>query len=227
MAAVAAVLMVAVGCSPGAEVPRGLGDPRALSGEGVCGLVDVGELELAVNASIRDVSSAGPSQPEAAGGADERELSSDSDLPGDGELPDDADLRGGGPPGDVELPDEAAAAASTRSGRGARPLLAGMDMCHAGSPDAGAVWGVVTDDAEATFERYSDWHDDYTTSTRVEGHPAVWDRQLRTLVVHADEVTFALSLSADNPVLVEDEDEDRYLKERAEEITSRALRRMR
>lgn len=226
------VTAAALSCTPSADVPRGIGDPHASSGDGVCGLLDPEEVELAVNRPLLgDVSRVDvPDAAASAGDADEVaevELPDDIALP-DVELPDDVE-----PPEGVDPPEEPAgdapddAAPASAGAGGARPLLPGMETCFVGSPDAGAVWGALTDDADEAFARYADWHDDYTTSARVDGHPAVWDARLRTIVVHAGEVVFALSLATDDPPLAEGEGEADYVADRVEELASRAIGRMR
>lgn len=233
-----AVWLVGTACTPHAEVPRGLGDPIvAGEADGVCGLLAVEEVEVAVNRSLAGTQTGdtpaggataeaanGPSEPGEGGAAQEaanQEAAADDDGEDTSAEPD----RGNAP----VSPDAGDAPAPARRGQanGPSPLLPGMEMCGLGSPGAGAAWGVLTESAEGQYRRYAQWHEQYLEPVTVGGHEAVWDPALRTLLVLAgDDVAFGLTLTADDPVLADGEDEAAYLKDRALELAGRAVRRL-
>lgn len=241
--AVIAVWLVGTACTPDAEVPRGLGDPIvAGEADGVCGLLAVEEVEVAVNRSLAGTQTAdtpvdganaetgtaeaanGTSEPGEGGAAQEaanEEAAAADDSEDTAEEPDGSDPPVG--------PDSDDAPAPARRGQadGPSPLLPGMEMCGLGSPRAGAAWGLLTESAEEQYRRYGQWHEQYLESVKVDGHEAMWDPTLRTLLVLAgDDVAFGLTLTAEDPVLAEGEDEAAYLKDRAIELAGRALRRL-
>lgn len=199
-AGVAAVCLVASGCSPSVEPPLRLGDPKATFGEGVCGLLADEELEIALNAPVRG-----------GGGGGTTEADSDTQTrPGAVESEGDSEERGTAPEEaageeeDLGDPDEAGSVAPIQSQyQGPRPILPGMDMCSRGSDEARAAWGVraESEDAESDesleelFQRYEDWHDDYLEGVSVEGHDALWDERLGTLVVLAGDHLIGVSLT--------------------------------
>lgn len=207
-AGVAAVCLVASGCSPSVEPPLRLGDPKATFGEGVCGLLGEEELEIALNAPVRG-----------GGGGGTTEADSDTQTrPGAVESEGDSEERGtaaeeAAAAGEEDLgdPDGAESLAPIESQyQGPRPILPGMDMCSRGSDEARAAWGVRTEseDAESDesleelFQRYADWHDDYLEDVSVEGHDALWDERLGTLVVLTGDHLIGVSLT------VSDSDDD-------------------
>lgn len=229
-----AVLVVAmVGCSD-AEVPAGLrGSPMVVAdGEGVCGLLAGGELELVLDAPV-----------ETGGGR----------------------IAAGGRPGRPETvtaqSPTAQPAGQTGSEWGKPRLLPGMEMCRAGSREGHILWGAVAADdsnepLEEVFASYREWHGDDLEGLRVDGYDALWDEELRTLVVLGDEHAVGIQLTIPDPPVDRgeedsdnggekddghgkgegreslelkrhlDEDEAAYLREQAAELASRALRRL-
>lgn len=210
------VMVVVLGaCTPQVEVPRGLGDPSAVGqGEGVCALLMAEEVEVAVN---RPLSSGSQSR-----------IGGEGDTAGEADVePTPAPTPAPTPEGEANGADsEAAPAAQAAGAEGPNPILRGMEMCALGAPRAGAAWGLLTESAETRYRRYAQWHGDYLESVRVAGHEAVWDPSLRTLVVLAGDLAFGLTLTADEPVLAEGEDETAYLQEWAIELAARALGRL-
>lgn len=225
-----AVCLVGLGCTPSAEVPRGLPDPIAEGhGEGACRLLAVEEVEVAVNRSLAGTRTANTREGETA--AAETETAGvangtrDPDADPDDAAPAAAAEPDAAPTADAD-PDDPARPPRRGRADGPSPLLPGMEMCGLGSPTAGAAWGVLTGSAEEQYRRYVQWHEDYVEPLEVDGHEAVWDPSLRTLLVLADGVAFGITLTADDPVLADHEDEGAYLRDRAVELATRALGRL-
>lgn len=226
-------VMVVVGCS-GSQAPSGLqGAPMVVAdGEGACGLLAGRELELVLDAPV-----------ETGGG-----------RIGSGERADRPETATAQGPAD-----QAAGLAGSR--RGEPRLLPGMDMCRAASREGHVIWGAVAADdsdepLEELFAAYRQWHGDDLDGLRVDGHEAVWDTELRTLIVLGDEHAVGVQLTIPDPPLDRDEqeddqdpeenqdddeddagepirlerhldgDEDAYLRTQAVELASRALRRV-
>lgn len=248
IAAVAVLCLTAWGCTGSVEPPGRLGDPAAIAGEGVCGLLAEEELELALNAPLR-----------AGSGQASPGFSPSADGPAVGQSPQQSAASGEGvapSPDAVEAPGGGRAGDAPAGGGGPRPVVAGMDMCaRDGQDGARAAWGVLTEadqsdeqekaqgqdeaggrqdedegdtgsgqpasqtqdrqdeeadrSAGALFQRYVDWHGDYLHRVDVDGHAAVWDPRLRTLLVRAGERLVGVSLTVPNPPVGEtDEDDD-------------------
>lgn len=213
------MVVVLGACTPQVEVPRGLGDPSAVGqGEGVCALLAAEEVEVAVNRPLSPGSQTRIG--EEGGTAGEAD---DEPTPAPTPEPTPTSTPGGEANG---ADSEAAPAAQAAGADGPNPILRGMEMCALGAPRAGAAWGLLTESAETRYRRYAQWHGDYLESVRVAGHEAVWDPSLRTLVVLAEDLAFGLTLTADEPVLAEGEDETAYLQEWAIELATRALGRL-
>lgn len=222
MAVAVGTLLVA--CTPTVEIPRGLGDPAPVADDDVCAFVDASDVELAVNAPLRE--------PSRAGTPPETTTTREGDVLADGGT---SERRPDGALADDESPteresDEAMPEDSPQAHRVPlpmdRPRLPGMAMCSVGTEAAGASWGVLAEDASEAFDRYTAWHDQYLDSRRLDGRPAMWDAGLQTIVVLDDNAVFALSLKVEDPPLGEDEDPSGYIEERAADLAGRAIRRM-
>lgn len=179
------LLLVAVlgsalaGCST-PQAPAGLrGSPMVVAEEddGVCGLLASEELELVLNAPVESTS------PSPAAGRPGEPESTTAQVPGSG----------GAEP-----------ITETPSTRGWPQLLPGMRMCRAMGQEGRILWGVLTADqadepVAELFEAYRDWHGDDVDALRVDGQPAVWDEELRILLVLADDHAVGVQLTIPNP----------------------------
>lgn len=166
--------LVAAGCSDSQDEPAGLrGAPMVLAeGEGACGMLASEELELALNASVETKDG------DAAAAAGEAETATARDA-------------------------SAQPVSQDRTQAQRPPLLPGMDMCWASSQEGRIIWGVLAaDDAEdpleEVFQEYREWHGDYLDAARVDGYDAVWDEELRTLIVLADDHAIGVRLTVQN-----------------------------
>lgn len=235
--------LAAAGCTLDPEVPQGLTDPVA-AGEGVCGLLAIEEIEVALNRPLAGTArqKSGVDAP-----ADVAQPPAETATPGVGE-------RGGaGDPLQATAPD------------GVRPILPGMRMCSLGAADsAGVAWGVVPygppedrtdagsaeddprdeaggadrdgsegDAAADAFRRYARWHAPYVEPVPVEGAEATWDEALRTLVVFTDDRVVGVRLPAPPDSEADDDqedaaagDDDDAAREQALGLALRALRRL-
>lgn len=105
-----------------------------------------------------------------------------------------------------------------------RSIVAGMDTCRHSAGDAAVAWGVLAEDAHATFARYADWHADYLDETEVAGHDAVWDARLDTLLVAADDRLVGVRLRVPDPPAAAD-DRAAYQRDRAGDLAARLVGR--
>lgn len=178
---IAMSIVLLVACSDSAT-PAGLqGAPMVVpDGDGVCGLLASEEVELALNAPVES---------------------------GD---------RSNAVAGDADRTETDTAAASPRTDPAGRrvvdqrkpPILPGMEMCRVSSRDGRVIWGMLADGAAKQFRRYRDWHGDELQGLRVEGHDAVWDEELRTLVVLSGDHAVGVQLTVpDSPVGTDDGDD--------------------
>lgn len=234
-------MLTLVGCTAEPDIPSGLGDP-VTQGDGLCGLLTSNEIEVALNTSLDG---------EPVGGKlDELAASRDGDADDDDEEGADSETdpdpsetaEMAGPDADegtdevevVELrdyidpgfwPDPPADDPSARGAWG-RPMLPDMVMCEASADEARVAWGVLTEDAEARFGRYRDWHADYVEEVAIADYDAVWDPGLRTVVVLADDAAVGLWLTAPNPPVGDDQDPTDYFEQQALELAERMVDRM-
>ena len=107
-----------------------------------------------------------------------------------------------------------------------RPALAGMDMCGVRSDRSVAAWGVLSKSAAARFRQYKDWNGGWLEPRTVDGHPAVWDPGLRTLVVLDGSRAVAVRLTVEHPPLRKGADADGYTERTAGQLAARALKRL-
>lgn len=173
----AAICLLAGACVSEPELPRGKPDPLAGAGQGVCGLLTIDEIEVALNTPLTGQQPrAGSTVPH---GTEDTPSSAPAELP----APDAAsgESRGGG----------------HRDSRATRPVVSGMQMCQIGSTAAGAAWGRLDDPpgdetVQELFDRYTGWHEDHVERVQVEGHDAIWDPPLGTLVVLTEDEILAI-----------------------------------
>lgn len=200
------------GCSDSG--PRGLQSAPAFvtTGQGTCDVLANEELELVLNASLRgrDEGRGTRFAPEVAAEAAEETQQRVFDPAGGAQEP-------RPPSGDLDVPEvgdrETGAAqedaahanregsADARRGHRAKPeLLPGMEMCRATGEDAGELlWGVLTENAVEQFDRYREWHGKGVESLRVGSHEALWDEELRRLLVLDDDIAVGVQLTVPNP----------------------------
>lgn len=107
-----------------------------------------------------------------------------------------------------------------------RPTMPGMRMCAIGNAAAGATWGLLTDGAEDAFARYTQWHEPYLEPAEVDGHRAVWDPGLDTIVALGGDAVIAVTLFGSDLPADEDGGEAIDLSRWARELAARALRRV-
>lgn len=216
--AVALTLLLGA-CVSEPEIPTGLGDPVPAA-EGVCGLLATADIEVALNRPIRGGLSqvpdraqsqtdrqGAPAPPQTTGptpsppgaGSQGAALSGPSGptaspLGSDGRDVPTPPRRTGSTPtlavgGQSARPPPQAQ--GSRAGGSVRPLLPGMEMCAAGTAEAGATWGLIQEpQGQATlkdlFRDYADWHAPFLEPAEVAGHEALWDPHRNTVVVLTD-----------------------------------------
>ena len=106
-----------------------------------------------------------------------------------------------------------------------RPILTGMQMCSLRKLDAGANWGLLAKAAKKRFHQYKALNAAEVESLSIDGHDAVWDEALRTLIVLDGARAFGIQLSIDKPP-VPKEKLKAHLKRTAQQMAELALKRM-
>jgi len=109
---------------------------------------------------------------------------------------------------------------------GGRPIIPGMKMCSVSGGGSLASWGVVSHSAEAQFERYADWHKKYAEPLKGLGAKALWDAQLRTMVVLSGKKAFGVTVTVRDPAVSSKSDVKAYLKNTARLLSDKGLGRL-
>lgn len=219
------MLWLAAGCTLDPEIPWGLPDPVA-AGTGVCGLLSVEEIEVALNRPLTGARGGGGTSPDSTRTPEDAEPQEATDAPGGDEAPEETATLGNSPGGEGE-----------DGGPGSvRPILPGMRMCALGT-QAGVDWGLLGDGAEESsaaddFRRYTGWHAEYLEPVSVERGEAFWDQRLRTLVALTDGHVVGIRLVPADPTAEEGEQQAEEagsamtVREQAVDLANRAIRRL-
>lgn len=231
-AAVAALCLVAWGCGASVDPPGRLGDPAAIFGKGVCGLLAEEELELALNAPLDPGGNVVPTGDSPPGSVE---------TPGGGGA---GGGTGGGEPRPMVVGMDMCAREGQGEARATWGVLTEAEQRGEAAKDARGAQDENGGDAgggqeaadpegeqakqpgqpvEALFERYADWHGDYLDRVEVKGHSAVWDPRLQTLLVHADDRLIGVTLTVPAPGAG---DAGAYLQRQARDLAARILGRL-
>ncbi|MGI8425501.1 MAG: hypothetical protein ACR2M4_02675 [Actinomycetota bacterium] len=107
-----------------------------------------------------------------------------------------------------------------------RPVLAGMQMCAAGSQGSSAAWGVLKKAVTTRLKEYERINQGYLEDVRVNGRPASWDRRMGTLVVRAEDMAIGVRLRVEKPILKKNQTPPEYLKDTASRLAGNMIQQL-
>ncbi|MGI8426529.1 MAG: hypothetical protein ACR2FO_05120 [Actinomycetota bacterium] len=110
---------------------------------------------------------------------------------------------------------------------GIRPILSGMEMCFVNASTNETVsWGTLSNAAAGRFSDYERINKRYVETLDLEGHRALWDGELRILLVLKQRKAFAVQMAGEGRDLGKAVKAQEYRKETAKLLAVRALRRL-
>lgn len=125
---------------------------------------------------------------------------------------------------EVQIALDAPTAGSQERGR---PLLAGMNICRVSTAGGSQLsWGVVSKSGKQAFRNYRRVNRRWVEQTEIGGQDALWDGELRTIVVLSNQQALAVQVTVTRTALPNGADQQFYSEQVAKLLAFRALGRL-